>query len=176
MKNPVYLHSGFFFMISQNYSIYINSPVGILKLVSNETDLISLSFCNEKDEDSNIIPEILIETIKQLEEYFKGERKIFELNISPEGSTFQKSVWNLVLAVPFGKTSTYNEISKLTHITGNMRAIGSANGKNPLPIIIPCHRIIGSNGKLTGYSGGLESKKWLILHEQKHSKQTYLLF
>lgn len=158
------------------FILFYDSPVGILKLVSNATHLKSISFCNKKENDSEIIPEILLETINQINEYFSGKRKIFNLKTDPEGSSFQKTIWKLVLNVPYGETTSYNEISRQTGIKGNVRAVGSANGKNPLPIIIPCHRIIGSNGKLTGYSGGLERKKWLILHEKSHSKNPQLLF
>jgi len=128
------------------------------------------------EESSEKLPDILIQCLNQLDEYFKGSRKKFDLHLEPEGTQFQQKVWSLVSRIPFGRTTSYLEIARNTGSQKNTRAVGLANGKNPVPIIIPCHRVIGSNGKLTGYAGGLERKRWLLLHEQKHSSHRDKLF
>ena len=143
----------------------INSPIGILKLGSDEWQLKSIAFDAEFVEDVTDLPEIMGVAEKQLAEYFSGKRHGFDLPVGPEGTEFQKRVWEKVAAVSFGQTKSYIEIARELKSENFSRAVGMANGKNPLPIIIPCHRIIGQNGKLTGYAGGLERKKWLLLHE-----------
>lgn len=157
-----------------NHTIF--TPVGYLNLVSDENNLISVSFTDIELPCSEKLPDILIETTKQLQEYFEGKRKIFNLSIQPAGTDFQINVWERVMNVEFGETATYLDIAMKTGSKNNTRAVGLANGKNPIPIIIPCHRIIGVNGKLTGYAGGIEKKRWLLQHEQKHSKKSTLLF
>lgn len=154
----------------------INSPIGFLEIKSDENSLISISFVRNKNEPTLVQPAILRDTIQQLEEYFSGTRKQFELVLNPQGTEFQKKVWKEVEKIQFGTTTAYLNIAIQTGSEKNTRAVGLANGKNPIPIIIPCHRVIGNNGKLTGYSGGLDKKKWLILHELKHSKSNELLF
>jgi len=111
----------------------------------------------------------LMKAQKQLEEYFAGSRQIFDLPFEPEGTEFQQRVWKQVASVTYGSTKSYVEIARAVNSQDSSRAVGMANGKNPLPIVIPCHRIIGHDGKLTGYAGGLDRKKWLLLHEQNHS-------
>jgi len=147
----------------------MDSPIGVLMLGSDECQLKSISFDAEYLENDSYIPDVLMAAQKQLEEYFSGSRQIFDLPIDPEGTDFQKGVWEKVIGVSFGTTKSYVEIAREVKSENSSRAVGMANGKNPLPIIIPCHRIIGYNGKLTGYAGGLERKKWLLLHEQNHS-------
>jgi len=151
------------------YSKTMDSPIGVLKLSSDEWQLKSISFDAEHLEEESNTPEILIETQKQLEEYFAGSRQIFDLLFQPEGTEFQQRVWKQVAAVSYGSTKSYVEIARAVNSQDSSRAVGMANGKNPLPIVIPCHRIIGHDGKLTGYAGGLDRKKWLLLHEQNHS-------
>ena len=153
----------------------ITTPIGYLKLVADDNYLVAVSF-EENIEPSTQLTEILKKAEKQLQEYFAGTRKVFELQLKPEGSVFQKGVWTEVSKVAFGNTQSYLEIAKRTGSEKNTRAVGLANGKNPIPILIPCHRIIGSNGKLTGYAGGLERKKWLLQHELKHSETKSRLF
>jgi len=147
----------------------MDSPIGLLMLGSDEWQLKSISFDAGYLENESSVPDILIAARKQLEEYFAGSRQIFDLAIDPEGTEFQKSVWEKVACVSFGTTKSYVEIAREVKSENSSRAVGMANGKNPLPIIIPCHRIIGQNGKLTGYAGGLERKKWLLIHERNHS-------
>ncbi len=101
----------------------------------------------------------------QLREYFEGRRKVFDLTLDLRGSKFQKAVWAEVARIPFGLTATYGEVAHLVGRPRASRAVGAANGANPIPIIIPCHRVIGANGSLTGYGGGLENKRWLLAHE-----------
>ena len=147
----------------------MDSPIGVLMLGSDEWQLKSISFDAEDIGDESYIPGILITAEKQLEEYFSGSRKVFDLPIDPEGTEFQKNVWKKVVGVSFGTTKSYVDIAREVKSENSSRAVGMANGKNPLPIVIPCHRIIGHNGKLTGYAGGLERKKWLLLHEQQYA-------
>ena len=111
----------------------------------------------------------LMETVEQLNEYFAGKRKKFDINIEQEGTEFQNKVWNELIKIPFGKTVAYNNIAKVLGNTKSIRAVGAANGKNQISIIVPCHRVIGSDGSLTGYAGGLWRKEWLLKHEGKYS-------
>ncbi len=109
--------------------------------------------------------------IRQLDEYFAGERTRFDLRLAPRGTPFQERVWKALVAIPFGRTASYGEIA---HAIGNptaSRAVGAANGKNPIAIIVPCHRIIGSSGSLVGYAGGLPRKKWLLAHERNYLRR-----
>ncbi|MCL4169062.1 UNVERIFIED_CONTAM: hypothetical protein GTU68_012202, partial [Idotea baltica] len=118
-----------------------------------------------QEELSDTIPESLLDCVIQLKEYFNETRKTFDLKLNPEGTTFQKKVWNQLETIPFGKTISYLELSKQLGDVKAIRAAASANGKNPLWIIVPCHRAIGSDGSLTGYAGGLYRKQWLLNHE-----------
>lgn len=122
---------------------------------------------------SVIIPKELKPAVDQLAEYFEGKRTHFELKLNPEGTEFQKKVWKKLEEIPFGKTISYQQIANQLGDPKVIRAAASANGKNPIAIIIPCHRVIGSDGSLTGYAGGLHRKKWLLEHESP-SKQGVL--
>ena len=161
--------------MSEIFTSYLHSPVGWLKLTTDAKFLLSVTFENESGQISEIIPPVLQKSIEQLEEYFAGTRKDFDIELAPAGTDFQQRIWELVKKVPLGKTASYLDIAKDSGSDKNTRAVGLANGKNPIPIVIPCHRIVGTNGKLTGYAGGLERKRWLLLHEQRFSK-SYLLF
>ena len=158
----------------RSYFMTMESPVGRLVLVSNETHLKSVGFSSEQVEESEALPEILLNTAIQLNEYFAGTRISFDLAMDPDGSAFQKKVWQLLMHVPYGKTKSYHDIAVELGSALNSRAVGTANGKNPIPIIVPCHRIIGHDGKLVGYAGGIERKRWLLLHEAQHSKRDLL--
>ncbi len=158
----------------RSYFRSLDSPVGRLVLVSGDTHLKSLSFCDDQVEESENPPEILQNTVIQLYEYFAGTRFYFDLELDPDGTGFQKSVWQLLMQVPYGTTKSYRDIAVQTGSDLNTRAVGTANGRNPIPIIVPCHRIIGSDGKLAGYSGGLDRKKWLLLHEARYTKNDLL--
>lgn len=123
---------------------------------------------------------MLVETARQLAEYFAGERRAFDLPLAPEGTGFQQLVWRALTTIPFGETRTYGQQALLIKRPSASRAVGAANGKNPIGIIVPCHRVIGANGTLTGYAGGLAMKQWLLEHEGRHSvrmhAQTSLYF
>ena len=160
--------------MSELFITYFDSPVGWLKITSSFTELNSISFEEKDGFSSEHLSEIAKQTIQQLNEYFEGNRKDFDLKLAPAGTEFQQKVWKLVQQVSFGETATYLDIAMASGSEKNTRAVGLANGKNPIPIVIPCHRVVGSNGKLTGYAGGLERKRWLLRHEQKHSNHQLL--
>ena len=154
----------------------VETPIGYLELTTNQYYLLSVEFIANFNQSSVYQPDILKESVSQIDEYFKGLRKEFKLNLQPTGTDFQIKVWEQVKKVPFGKTVSYLEIANQTGSKNNTRAVGLANGKNPIPIIIPCHRVIGVNGKLTGYAGGLEKKRWLLQHELNYSNNSNRLF
>ena len=151
---------------------YISTPLGSAKLEGNENGISSVTVIESDEPESKIIPEVLVDAVYQLNEYFEGERQNFDLLINPEGTEFQKKVWNSLLEIPYGKTISYLELSKKLGDVKAIRAVASANGKNPLWIIIPCHRVVGSDGSLTGYAGGLHRKKWLLNHESPSKQQS----
>lgn len=148
------------------YKTYYESPIGTLEIVGTEEAILSILFVEEK-EDAEDIPDILNECCNQIDEYFKGKRKEFTLNMAFGGTEFQRKVWNSLTRIPYGKTVTYRDIAETVGNTKAVRAVGSANSKNLLSIVVPCHRVIGSDGTLTGYAGGLWRKEWLINHEKK---------
>ncbi|WP_318343268.1 methylated-DNA--[protein]-cysteine S-methyltransferase [Flagellimonas baculiformis] len=143
---------------------YLQTPVGIAEFQGDEEGLASISILDEK-RPIGIIPEVLEDAVYQLKEYFEGSRQQFDLKLNPSGTDFQKKVWEALLEIPFGKTVSYLELSKKLGDVKAIRAVASANGKNPLWIVVPCHRVIGTNGDLIGYAGGLHRKKWLLEHE-----------
>ena len=151
---------------------YYKTPIGIAKIIGDENGISSVFVIDEEIELSAEIPAFLEECVLQLDEYFKGTRKVFSVKLNPQGTNFQKKVWNELLKVPFGKSRSYLEQSKKVGDVKAIRAVASANGKNPIWIIIPCHRIIGSNGSLTGYAGGIWRKKWLLNHESSSPQQS----
>jgi methylated-DNA-[protein]-cysteine S-methyltransferase len=153
-------------------SCIVKTPLGCAKLEGDGTGISSLTILNNEVEISKIIPETLEDAARQLDEYFQGERKEFSLKLNPEGSAFQKYVWSELLNIPYGKTTSYLELSKILGNVKAIRAVANANGKNPLWIIVPCHRVIGSDGSLTGYAGGLSRKQWLLEHESPYTQQS----
>ena len=150
--------------------IYYKTPIGTSKIVGNKDEIQSIIFIDDVIETSKNIPEYLMPCVIQLEEYFNGLRKVFELKLNPKGTVFQNSVWNELKMIPYGKTRTYMEQTKMLGNIKAIRAVASANGKNPISIVIPCHRVIGSDGSLTGYAGGLWRKKWLLEHENPNKQ------
>lgn len=152
---------------------FVKTPLGTAKIEGDEHGVRSISILNTEEAITNPVPEVLEDCICQLGDYFNGERTVFDLKLNPQGTDFQKRVWNELLAIPFGKTRTYLEQSKKLGDVKAIRAVASANGKNPLWVIVPCHRVIGTDGSLTGYAGGLWRKKWLLEHESP-VKQTRL--
>ena len=151
---------------------YIETPIGFAEIKGDENGLCSVSVLNE-EKPKGIIPEVLEDAVYQFQEYFEGKRQHFTLKLNPEGTDFQKKVWEKLQNIPFGKTISYLELSKQLGDVKAIRAVAAANGKNPLWIVVPCHRVIGSNGDLVGYAGGLSRKKWLLEHESP-VKQTSL--
>ena len=147
----------------------VETPLGHAKVTGDTNGITSVSISDTTKQLSEIIPENLLDCVTQLKAYFREERQNFDLKLNPNGTDFQKRVWQELQKIPYGKTCSYLELSKKL---GNPKAVANANGKNPLWIIIPCHRVIGSDGRLTGYAGGLYRKQWLINHENRHKQQT----
>ena len=150
---------------------YLNTPIGTAKLQGDANGVVSISVSDE-EMPATIIPEVLEDAVYQLKEYFEGKRTQFDLNLNPNGTEFQKKVWNELLQIPHGTSISYLELSKKLGDVKAIRAVAAANGKNPLWIVVPCHRVIGSNGDLTGYAGGLHRKKWLLEHENPAKQQS----
>jgi len=147
----------------------MKSPVGELKLIATNRGLAAILWENDNPKRVPLSPltencehPVLLETERQLNEYFDGKRKSFSLKSDPTGTEFQKKVWEALSTIPFGETRSYGEIAQQIESPKAVRAVGAANGKNPISIIVPCHRVIGSNGKLTGFAGGLETKAFLL--------------
>lgn len=152
------------------YYGYYKSPIGILRIVVDESSLVALDFNEEENKQSD--EQSYIKEVKnQLDEYFKGTRELFDLNIKINGTDFQNKVWNELTKIPYGETISYKELATRIGNDKACRAVGNANNKNKISIIIPCHRVVGSNKKLVGYAGGLEKKEWLINHENKVTKE-----
>ena len=147
----------------------VEDIVGSLLLVSDGEFIIEIRFDNDKKIKNSDIP-ILIETEKQLRQYFVGERQIFSIPLKPFGTNFQLSVWNELKKIPFGKTISYQQLAERVGDKNKSRAVGNANGKNPIPIIIPCHRVIHKSGELCGFGGGIKIKRKLLELEQKFMK------
>ncbi|MEK4065995.1 methylated-DNA--[protein]-cysteine S-methyltransferase [Peribacillus sp. FSL R5-0717] len=155
--------------MSELYKLDYESPIGVIE-ISGTNDAISSIMFDERDIKINIMqehtPQVLAECFSQLDEYFKGERREFTFPYTLEGTIFQKNVWNALTGILYANTGSYKDIAVSIGNEKAIRAVGSANGRNKLSIVIPCHRIIGSNGKLTGYAGGLWRKEWLLQHER----------
>jgi len=151
---------------------YIKTPIGIAEITGDENGIQSISMLDDEIELSIKIPVVLQDCATQLSEYFEGTRSEFDLKLNPQGTDFQQKVWKELLNIPFGKTRTYLEQTKQLGDPKAIRAVASANGKNPIGIIIPCHRVIGSDGSLTGYASGIWRKKWLLEHESPVKQQS----
>ncbi|MEO1446510.1 MAG: methylated-DNA--[protein]-cysteine S-methyltransferase, partial [Cyanobacteria bacterium J06635_11] len=168
-------------MTSNNVTYYtwIESPVGDLLLTSNGQALTGLYLKGQKHFPKMADPEmedswknttdleIFTQVQAQLTEYFTHKRETFDIPLAPQGTPFQKEVWRSLHQIPFGETSSYGTLAQQLGKPGAARAVGAANGRNPISIIVPCHRVIASNGKMTGYAGGIDRKQWLLRHEQK---------
>ncbi len=149
--------------IDFKYSTYLHSPIGLLGIYANEDAITGLRF--EPGIFRSDTNEILYRAQRQLIEYFEHKRQDFDLALCLSGTSFQRLVWEEIAGVKYGRTSTYGAIAKKIARPKAVRAVGKCTGLNPVPIIIPCHRIVGAHGALTGYRGGLELKKWLLAHE-----------
>ena len=151
-------------------TLQFTSPLGLTTITGNDAGVSAISCTNHpatQPDDQTTIAEPLLTARTQLQAYFAGTRHTFDLLLNPVGTDFQQRVWRELLTVPFGTTTSYLALSRRLGDEKAIRAVAAANGRNPLWIVVPCHRIIGSNGSLTGYAGGLWRKKWLIEHEQK---------
>ncbi len=148
----------------------IKTPIGIATIEGDENGIAIISIADEGIV-SQGIPTVLQEAVTQLQDYFAGQRSYFDFKMNPKGTEFQQKVWRGLCEIPFGKTISYLELAKQLGDVKAIRAAASANGKNPLWIVVPCHRVIGTDGTLTGYAGGLWRKKWLLEHENPPTQQ-----
>ena len=153
---------------------YFGTPIGVAEITGDKDGISSISILDSKPQISTVIPEILQVAAAELHEYFTGNRHHFTFSLNPSGTAFQRKVWQALIEIPFGKTMSYMELSKKLGDVKAIRAVASANGKNLLWIVVPCHRVIGTNGSLTGYAGGLWRKKWLLDHESPSQQQILL--
>jgi|WP_321245319.1 methylated-DNA-[protein]-cysteine S-methyltransferase len=150
----------------------IKSPLGYTKIVGDDDGISQVTVLNSEEKETDIIPTELEDCVIQLREYFEGNRTTFDLKLNPQGTDFQNVIWKLLQEIPHGRTISYLQLSKRLGDVKAIRAVANANGKNPIWIIVPCHRVIGSDGSLTGYAGGLHRKKWLIEHESPYKQQS----
>lgn len=160
------------------YRTTMASPIGTLTIVANERAVVAIDWDGESGHeaalgDADIVDVAATEhaplatAVEQLDEYFAGERTEFDLPLDAAGTAFQHQAWDALVRIPFGETVSYGEQAVMLGDKNKARAVGAANGKNPIPIVVPCHRVVGSNGHLTGFAGGLEAKAWLLDHEFK---------
>ena len=159
---------------------YFESPIGVLLLVADEGGLTYIGLpkrghAQPAPAGAQNAPVKLRPARHQFEEYFAGTRHAFDLPLHPHGTSFQLEVWGALLAIPYGETASYAAIARRIRRPNAVRAVGAANGANPLSIIVPCHRVIGSDGDLTGYGGGLPAKRWLLAHERTHAPRATLV-
>ncbi len=154
-------------------TVFIETPLGIASITGDENGVSKISITADKEQvPSDKIPDELKDVVIQLQDYFEGNLTEFNIDLNPSGTDFQKRVWRELSNIPFGKTVSYLDIAKQLGDPKCIRAAASANGKNPLWVVVPCHRVIGSDGSLTGYAGGLWRKKWLLDHENPVKQQS----
>ena len=153
----------------KEFKTYLETEIGTLEIGGTEDYITSVEFVEPteaiSDADRAELPQVIRDCVSQIEEYFQGVRQEFTVRLEPQGTDFQRAVWRQLTTIPYGSTVTYLEIANSVSSEKAVRAVGAANGQNPISIIIPCHRVIGSDGKLTGYGGGLWRKEWLLNHE-----------
>ncbi len=165
--------------MDEAFETYFDSPIGRLEIVGGSSGIRAVSFadggrrtaCGPRPRKET--HPSLTACYSQLEEYFKGERRVFELELDLRGTDFQMSVWEALLGIPFGLRATYKDIAGMVGNERATRAVGGANHRNPVTIIVPCHRVIGQDGRLTGYGGGLWRKEWLLAHEKRFRKDSF---
>lgn len=150
----------------REFKAYYQSPIGPVEVSGTPEGIVSVNFVKKRRPNDRDLPECVKEGIRQLEEYFKGIRKGFSLKLLLQGTPFQKLVWQQLKRIPYGKVVSYGDVARAIGKPRAFRAVGNANNKNPVAIIVPCHRVIGSNGKLVGYGSGLWRKEWLLKHEK----------
>lgn len=158
------------------YIDYLDTPIGIVEIRASTEGITSIFFAESATNATNP-SKLTHRCTQQLEEYFVGKRKKFDVPLDQQGTEFQKSIWACLVKIPYGEVASYRDIAYSIHKPKAVRAVGAANGRNPISIIVPCHRVIGTNGSLTGYAWGLERKAWLLEHEQgKSAQQASLAF
>jgi len=153
-------------------SCIVKSPLGYVKIEGTNEGITSVSILNSEEKESEIVQDDLLDCVLQLQEYFEGSRSTFNLKLNPSGTPFQKQVWAELQNIPYGKTISYLELTKKLGDVKAIRAVANANGKNPIWIIVPCHRVVGADGSLVGYAGGLHRKQWLLEHENPIKQQS----
>jgi methylated-DNA-[protein]-cysteine S-methyltransferase len=163
-------------MLTKQFTTYYQSPLGLLEITGDASEVDSISFERQAKSYQEKVPSLLYDCTRQLDEYFYGKRRNFDLPLKPQGTFFQSGVWNELQKIPFGEKISYLELSRRIGDEKSIRAVGAANGRNPIAIIIPCHRVIGINQKLVGYTGGLWRKQWLLEHEEKFACGVLRLF
>ena len=156
--------------MTKNFYGYYSSPIGILEIITSKDAVISAMFVEEVKENKET-PKILKKALTQFHEYFEGTRKEFDLKFEIKGTDFQKQVWRALMEIPYGSILSYKDVAVRIGNEKATRAVGNANSKNIISIIIPCHRVIGANKSLTGYAGGLVRKQWLLEHEKRYIKK-----
>lgn len=159
---------------SKTYSASYTSPVGTIEIIGTQEAILSIDYVETEAPTPLIregIPQVVKDCWRELDEYFNGTRVEFTVRYVNKGTDFQLGVWQALTAIPYGETASYQAIARAIDNEKAVRAVGTANGKNKLSIIVPCHRIIGANGTLTGYAGGLWRKEWLLAHEQKNKQK-----
>jgi methylated-DNA-[protein]-cysteine S-methyltransferase len=154
-------------MIMSEHCAYYFSPIGTIEIIGAEPGITALRFSRRRPGRGERPHSFLEEAVAQIDEYFRGRRKEFSLNLNLQGTDFQKQVWRELLRIPYGRTTSYGEVAAALGRPKSARAVGQANHRNPIAIVIPCHRIIGGDGRLVGYGGGLWRKEWLLAHEKR---------
>jgi methylated-DNA-[protein]-cysteine S-methyltransferase len=166
--------------MAKEYKAYYPSEIGLLEISGTEEGIKAIKFIEDGERDRSAdetgLPPVIAAGLAQLGEYFRGKRQEFKLDLDPGGTNFQKTVWRCLATIPYGQTVSYLDVARSIGNNKAIRAVGAANGQNPIVIVIPCHRVIGSNGQLTGYGGGLWRKAWLLNHEKRFSGQQMALF
>ncbi|WP_235643578.1 methylated-DNA--[protein]-cysteine S-methyltransferase [[Flexibacter] sp. ATCC 35208] len=157
----------------EQYYYFTPTPVGSLLIIGTNKAINALSIRDNDKTDLPVLsktelPDVFVQCVAEMDAYFAGSQKGFTFPIAQEGTPFQQSVWDRLLTIPYGQTTTYLKLAKDLNNPKAIRAVGSTNGRNQLWVVVPCHRVIGSNGTLTGYAGGIWRKKWLLEHETKH--------
>jgi methylated-DNA-[protein]-cysteine S-methyltransferase len=148
---------------------YLDTPLGLFEFMATDKGICQAIFCGDKvqndQQGASNVNDITALCKQQLTEYFAGKRQVFTVPLDPKGTEFQHSVWSCLAKIPFGSVKSYGDIAKMLNKPKASQAVGGANGRNPITLIVPCHRVIGGNGSLTGYAGGIERKLWLLNHE-----------
>lgn len=158
----------------KRFTAYYRSEIGMVEVIGTGKDILSVNFKEERPSripETDTLPAVIKECLRQLDEYFRGRRTSFSLELSLKGTDFQQKVWRQLLKIPYGATLSYKDVAKAIGHPRSTRAVGGANHNNAIGIIVPCHRVIGHNGKLVGYGGGLWRKEWLLQHERRFSRR-----